>query len=77
MEQRSRFKTRHHRNRRLVRRVLQQIRQVGLIQRMAIDREADGRLVVAETLQCLLEPPDIAARPGYQRERANRRLLAQ
>jgi hypothetical protein len=57
--------------------MLEHIGQVGLIERMAIDREADRSLVVAKTLQRLLEPPDIAARPGDQRKWADRCLLAQ
>ncbi len=64
VEQRSRLEARHHRNRRLGRRVVQQIGQVGVIQRMAGDRQVDGSLVVAEALQRRARTGPTSCAPG-------------
>ncbi len=70
MELRAWVERRDDVDRRIGGRVLQQIGQVGIVKRMAVDRSVVIlRLVVAEAVQRGLEAASVVARPRHQRER--------
>ena len=77
VEQRSRLEVGCDRDRRVGGRPLQQIGQIGFVERPAVHGQRHLRRVIAEAGQRGLEAAGVVARPGDQRERTDRRLLAQ
>ena len=77
VEQRSRIERGHHRDRRVGRCLLQQVGQIGLVERLAGHRHSHLRGVIAEAVQRGLEAAGVIPGPGHQGERARRRLFPQ
>ena len=70
VEQRPRVERGHHRNRRVGGRLLQQVGQIRLVERLAGDRHRHLRGVIAEAVQRGLEAAGIIPSPRHQGERA-------
>ena len=56
---------------------LQQRRQIGIVQRTTVDRDGDGAVIVAETLERGPEARNVVARSRNQRKGWNRDFAAQ